>query len=126
MGGSANITSYCAVADGMYLSASPRIRRRLSVALSCWATLRMKLYCVAAFSTEVTVLHPRDRNSNVIAPVPANRSNASASSKSTMFSITLNIFSRAKSVVGLADMFVGTSKRRRPYFPRIIRIVGVL
>lgn len=65
----------------------------------------------------------RLRNSNVTAPVPANRSRVSAPSMSAMFSMTLNMFSRAKSVVGLADMFEGTSKRRRPYFPLIIRIV---
>ena len=58
-----------------------------------------------------------------MAPVPAKRSRHRRPSMSAIFSIILKIFSRAKSVVGLAVMLVGTEKRRRPYFPRIIRIV---
>ena len=56
-------------------------------------------------------------------PVPANRSRQRAPSMSMIFSMTLNMFSRAKSVVGRAVILVGTLKRRRPYFPLIIRIM---
>ena len=58
-----------------------------------------------------------------IAPVPANKSRASMPLKSIRFSSTLKMFSRAKSVVGRAFIFVGTSKRLRPYLPLIIRIL---
>ena len=106
------------------LSASPFMRFRFFSPSSA-ATLRINADCTFAFSTAVTSLQPRERNSKVIAPVPAKRSSATgSSSKSIRFSITLKIFSRAKSVVGLAVIFFGTSKRRRPYFPLIIRIVA--
>ena len=58
-----------------------------------------------------------------MAPVPANKSRASMPLKSIRFSSTLKMFSRAKSVVGRAFIFVGTSKRLRPYLPLIIRIL---
>ena len=77
---------------------------------------------VEAISTATTFSQPRLRNSRLMAPVPAKRSRAVQPSKSRMFSSTLNMFSRAKSVVGRAVMLRGTSKRRRPYFPRIILI----
>lgn len=44
-------------------------------------------------------------------------------SKSIWLEITLKIFSFAKSVVGRALKVDGTSKRRRPYIPLIIRIM---
>ncbi len=109
----------------MNRKASPRTRVKLSVPSSS-ATFWMKRCCVGARSTAVTLRHSLERNSKLTAPVPAKRSRASLPSKSTMFSSTLKIFSRAKSVVGRAVMFAGTSKRRRPNFPLIIRIKVIL
>lgn len=105
------------------------IKRKASALMIRWFshrripdTFRMNESWVCASSTEVTAAHPRERSSNDTAPVPAKRSMAVMPSKSVKLDSTLNRFSRAKSVVGRAEMFVGTSKRRRPYFPEIIRI----
>lgn len=94
---------------------------RLRSSSSC-LTFSMNRAWVVAFSTAVTDAAPRDSNSMLTAPVPAKRSRHRSPSISTMFSITLNMFSRAKSVVGRAVMFVGTLNRLRPYLPRIILI----
>lgn len=125
-GGSAKMKSNeLGVADERKRKTSPRMRRRFfSPKVS--AVLAIKRCCMADFSTEVTWAASRESSSNVIAPVPANRSRAWIPSMSMMFSMTLNIFSRAKSVVGRAVMFEGTVKRRRPYFPRIIRMMEEL
>lgn len=86
----------------------------------------MKRPCTGARSTEVTEAAPRDRSSKEMAPVPAKRSSARIPSMSIMFSMTLKMFSRAKSVVGRAVIDDGTSNRRRPYLPLIILIVWIL
>ncbi len=112
-------------ASRIYRTASARSRRML-LSPSSRATFSIKRPCMGDFSTEVTEAASRERNSKDTAPVPAKRSRQRAPSMSVIFSMTLKMFSRAKSVVGRAVIFVGTSKRRRPYFPRIIRITGSL
>ena len=108
--------------EAMNLNTSPFTCTRFS-SLSICLTLRMKLYCVEAFSTLVTLAQPRERSSKLMAPVPEKRSRAVMPSKSTRLLSTLKRFSRAMSVVGRAVMLVGTSKRRLPYFPLMILIV---
>lgn len=106
----------------MNLNTSPRITQ-IAGSLSFVITDFMKFAWVAAISTATTRLQPRERNSRLIAPVPAKRSRVLLPSRSNEFSMTLNMFSRAKSVVGRAVIFFGTSNRRRPYFPLIILIL---
>ena len=104
-GGSAKMKSNLAFVLVMNLNTSPFIRFRL-FSPSCCATLRIKPYCIPLFSTAVTDAHPRDSSSKLMAPVPANRSSAFIPSSSMRFSMTLKMFSRAKSVVGRAVMFL--------------------
>ena len=71
---------------------------------------RMKAAWSRSASTLTTWSHPRESSSSDMLPVPANRSRATAPSRSMYPFITLNMFSLAKSVVGRALNVRGMSK----------------
>ena len=100
---------------------SPRTTLRFWIP-NCLQVCMMKFCCVCASSTAVTCLAPRDTNSSPIEPVPAKRSSMRQSSKSIRLLRRLKRLSLAKSVVGLAVIFLGGDNRRPLYFPLMILI----
>src|SRR5574344_373596 len=87
------------------------------------AVFLMNAALAGAISMLMISLHPRDANSQLIAPVPENRSRMADSSKSVSFISMLNNPSFAKSVVGLALYSTGKVIERPLSFPPIILIV---
>ena len=124
-GGSAKIKSNCWRQLLMKRNTSPRISKLLSVPnfVVHW---RMKWACSRSVSTLTTLAHPLERSSSEMLPVPAKRSNAVASSKSTYALSTLKMFSLAKSVVGRALNERGMSKCLPLYSPVMMRMMSGL
>lgn len=104
----------------MNRKASPRNAMQLS-SPNVFKHRRMKAWWSRSSSTLTTCLQPRESSSKDMLPVPEKRSRAVASSKSISPVSTLNMFSLAKSVVGLALKERGISKCRPLYFPVITR-----
>ena len=111
--------SYCILHEAMYLKTSPRMTFRFLIP-SCLQQAIIQFCCTCAISTDVTDLAPRLTHSIPIPPVPAKRSSISIPSKSRRLLSRLNRLSLAKSVVGLAVIFLGGDNRRPPYVPLII------
>ena len=120
-GGSAKIKLYLVRHALRNLNTSPRMTLRLRMP-NCLQQLIIQFCCTCAISTAVTSRAPRLTHSMPIPPVPAKRSSMSMPSKSRRLLSRLNKLSLAKSVVGLAVIFLGGDKRRPPYMPLIIRM----
>ena len=105
------------------LSASARSGRQLTAPILARHCL-MKAWWSRSISTLTTRSQPLDSSSSVMLPVPEKRSRACFPSRSMYPASTLNMFSLAKSVVGLALNERGMSKRRPLYNPVIILILS--
>ena len=105
----------------MNLKTSPRMTLRFRMP-SCLQQLMIQFCCTCAISTAVTSRAPLLTHSIPIPPVPAKRSKTSIPSSSIRLLSRLNRLSFAKSVVGLAVIFLGGDIRRPPYIPEIILI----